>query len=392
MLEPTPAGHASIVLTRNDIAPQIVVFGGNQNVKLKKYLDTIYMCDMQPEIQWKRLRNFKMPYKQYFFGCVMYKETYVIIFGGKQKDPNHTKKINDGLTDEIWILTLKNWQWKRSHLKCPKKAKYYAVKTDGDIVHLFEYEGNGGHWSMPITMLISHTVVRRESLEQQVEQLADKLMEISEENEELHDSHKEYKQKIKHIKHKNKELQLENQALKDEIKAMKKQDVNVNIQQSLRKARHDYKTLNAKYKQLQSIKSSTGTTKMTKTRSVSEPEPVSVSTIMMMNPFAEQNKNGVAANPFEDDYTFWSCGDIVNWIAKIHSGKYRKYLNVVQSRSQQQNVDGHAFVNYQLNDLKNIGVTNYNDAVSLLQQIKALKNSNNDGFSGANTNTNNNNN
>ncbi len=62
-----------------------------------------------------------MPYKQYFFGCIVFQQSYVLIFGGKQKDRN---KDNSGLSDEIWILHLKNWKWTRAHLKCPKKAKY----------------------------------------------------------------------------------------------------------------------------------------------------------------------------------------------------------------------------------------------------------------------------
>lgn len=129
MPQPSPAGHSSILLSNSDNKknndydnPRIIVFGGNESIKFSKYLDSILIGDLHPEITWKKLKNYHMPYKQYFFGCIVYKQLYVIIFGGKQKDTN--AKTNSGLSDEIWIMTLKTFKWSRCHMKCPKKAKY----------------------------------------------------------------------------------------------------------------------------------------------------------------------------------------------------------------------------------------------------------------------------
>jgi len=357
-----------------DINPQIVCFGGNESIKLKKYLETIFICDIHPEIQWKKLKHFKMPHRMYFFGCVLFLDR-IFIFGGKQKHSKGQGKVVDGLSDEIWILSLKNWKWSRCHLKCPKKAKYYAVKTDDDIVHLFEYEGNCGHWKIPISMLINQNSPKlassyngRHSLSKQVNTLSDKLTMINEENEELLQAQKEYKKKIKELKHENKELRQEIKELKKGKKEDKhKKDENEQIKQSLSKANANYNALDAKYKELQN-----------KMNTINKKQ--NVESIMNANPFGddsnpfEDNANPFGSTQDNNDYTFWGHNDISSWIEGLNGGQYRKYMNIVRGRLQQRNVDGHTFVNFQLRDLKNMGVTNYNDAVALFQQMQNLKN------------------
>eukprot|EP00487_Bulimina_marginata_P001742 TRINITY_DN14116_c0_g1_i1.p1 TRINITY_DN14116_c0_g1~~TRINITY_DN14116_c0_g1_i1.p1 ORF type:complete len:103 (+),score=12.92 TRINITY_DN14116_c0_g1_i1:305-613(+) len=90
----------------------------------------------------------------------------------------------------------------------PKKAKYYACKTDDDVVHLFEYEGNGGHWAISVSRLINQFSPKmsglgygnKQSLSNEVQDLSDKLMTANEENEELLESNKEFKHKNQVIK------------------------------------------------------------------------------------------------------------------------------------------------------------------------------------------------
>mmetsp|Transcript_31440 Transcript_31440/g.50588 ORF Transcript_31440/g.50588 Transcript_31440/m.50588 type:complete len:594 (-) Transcript_31440:192-1973(-) len=427
MPQPSPAGHSCVLLTNvasgnsqhSDFAdnPRIVIFGGNESIKFQKYMDVIYICDLHPEISWRRLKSIKMPHKMYFFGCIQYKASWIIIFGGKQKGSTKDEK---GLSDEIWVLHLKTWKWSRAHLKCPKKAKYYAVITDQGMVHLFEYEGNGGHWKIPISIIINQSSTqfmqstelnRNVSLSQQVDQLTRKINTLAEENEKLVEAQKDYKQKLKTLKSKNKQLTEENEELQEEVESLKAQQTGSTKTKKTRpKATAaplleapandlmaNYQDINAKLQKLQTAK-------------------VAVN----VNQNGHQNNNNAAnpflsdaglggtgtpvfgtENPFGEDYEFWGYEDVVEWINNLENGKYRKYLNDIRYNAQQRNIDGHTFVNFELKDLRSIGVNNYNDAVSLLRNIKALKtpyaannnnNAGNNNVSNTNTNMNTNNN
>ncbi len=138
--------------------------------------------------------------------------------------------------------------------------------TDNNIVHLFEYEGNGGHWKIPIEILINRSVtrIRSGSLSGQVRVLTDKLTEMNELNEELETSQKENKHKMRTLKDKNKKLVKENENLKQEIETLKEkgtQSGGTNMNQNLLQAHDNYKALTEKYKILEAqMKSSNGVT------------------------------------------------------------------------------------------------------------------------------------
>jgi len=320
--DPAPAGHRSIILPQRQ---KIIVFGGNESVKFSKYLDTIFVCDMEPEISWRKLRSFKMPYRQWMFGCVVWK-SLVIIFGGKQK----VKAVKDrnGLTDEIWVLSLKTWEWSRCHMKCPKKAKYYAVKTERDMVHLLEYDGDGGHWSLPISMLVNKpSTTKRKSLEKQVDDLTEKFTKMVMENEGLREQQKDWKHRVKALRAKNKELLSENEALRDDLDALQRsrRSNHDHIQSELLKAGDDYKALTEKYRKLKAMHSashsassngnSNGRSGTTNGRSGTTngryppPQPLSASIsqpLSATNPF---DPDPFDSNPFGDatgkDDDFW---------------------------------------------------------------------------------------
>eukprot|EP01083_Nonionella_stella_P266485 901421_1 len=233
---------------------------------------------------------------------------------------------------------------------------------------------------------------------------------MNELNDELETQQKENKHKIKTLKTKNKDLEKENSKLKKEIEIYKKDPQQSkkgkNINQSLLQANDDYKSLNQKYKKLQAqmnSKSSNGITNtngsQTQTQSAQDnvldimntaatipmPMPTTVPAPITTAPVVQ------AANPFaaDNDYDFWDYTNIIQWINGLENGRYKKYISIMQSRLKQNNIDGHTFVNWKLNDLKNCGCTNYNDAVQLHSHMKKLKESNNDAFDTPNTSNNN---
>jgi len=134
-------GHAVIPL---ESSKQILVLGGNESHLWGGYLDGMWLCDTLPKIKWRQLPS-TLPHKMFHFGYIKTKdESKVIIFGGKTKNT---------LSSEIWILNIASWEWTKSDVKCPKKGKFYAVKSRDGYVHLFEVDTKH-YWKAKLSLIL----------------------------------------------------------------------------------------------------------------------------------------------------------------------------------------------------------------------------------------------
>ena len=107
------------------------------------------------EIQILNINEYKweckyLPQPMTSFGCINYKNIYLIIFGGyryKKKEKQFQK------SNTINVLDLESGNWFKLSLKLPEKNGFYAIYYDeSDIVHLIAFEGR--HYSLMILDII----------------------------------------------------------------------------------------------------------------------------------------------------------------------------------------------------------------------------------------------
>ena len=84
-----------------------------------------------------------MPIKLEAFGIVATRyDRYIIFLGGRCKELYNLK---DPFSDDIFVFNTETLKFRKSNVKCPKKASYYAVITndiDGDDLLTFGYVNN----------------------------------------------------------------------------------------------------------------------------------------------------------------------------------------------------------------------------------------------------------
>lgn len=125
---------------------KMLLMGGRDDSRFRGYLRSIYIFS-NSENEWIKSNEHFMPHAMESFGCIITEnEKNILIFGGKSKSL--------GLMDEIGILNLESMRWIKSDLKCPKKSKYFAIKTKySNDVHLFDEAGN--HYKMNLSNIFS---------------------------------------------------------------------------------------------------------------------------------------------------------------------------------------------------------------------------------------------
>merc|ERR1712154_695894 len=144
---------------------KLLLFGGYTKFLSSKsytYSDHILCCDINESsnsCSWtglnssyssfatKRDQKVVLPRKLAYFGAVIYKNIFVIIFGGTTIG---NKKLND-----IWYLNINSMKWRHSAVKCPIKARgYHAILTNNNIIHLFQRDSNK-HFTIKVDHIIS---------------------------------------------------------------------------------------------------------------------------------------------------------------------------------------------------------------------------------------------
>lgn len=112
--------------------------------------DHILCADIRPllkECKWTTL-EVKLPRKMAYFGALVYRHCFVVLFGGRS---HQTSSI------VVWYLNLNSMQWTQSKVKCPRRLKgeesFHAVLTKDERVHLFVSGGNG-HFTMRMRDII----------------------------------------------------------------------------------------------------------------------------------------------------------------------------------------------------------------------------------------------
>eukprot|EP01083_Nonionella_stella_P302615 1044158_1 len=129
-----------------------------------EYTDQIWCCDMKDNdnVQWNVMKGLyssytpsqnknkpiKLPRALAHFGCVVYQNLFVIIFGGR------TDK--DEKIDDIYYLNLHTMQWTCAPIKCPAKARgYYAIMSKKqEEIHLFQKDSNQ-HYRIKVNDIVS---------------------------------------------------------------------------------------------------------------------------------------------------------------------------------------------------------------------------------------------
>ena len=103
---------------------EILIFGGCSTNINKTFSDTIWRYTIN-ENKWDLLEC-KMPIKTFGFGCVMTTdEKYVIIFDG------YSENNPRGKEDGIYVLNMKQMEWKKCKLKCPIAKGCYGLIVPG---------------------------------------------------------------------------------------------------------------------------------------------------------------------------------------------------------------------------------------------------------------------
>ena len=339
-------GHALVVMEETN---QLLIMGGNTSLMFGGYLKDIWMCDVI-KMQWTKLENACMPYKMFNFGYVTVKNKkyghHVIIFGGKCGGKN---------SDEIWFLNLDNWKWTKSQSKCPKKAMYYAVKTElnDSEIHLFEIDKKG-HWKMKLSDILPSILHKKSqhtmpyisnsasdidmsimtNLKSSLVQEKKRTRALTRDNEERIKSMKEQKEKIDDIENENSSLRQENERIKADFEKLQN-ELN-ETQTKLSAATEQNIELKQKYE--------------------------------ILLEHEKKRALGDTAN-----YKHWDYEDCIYWICYLEAGRFEKYKESFLKNMKLENINGGHLIDLDKNDLHRLGCTDYGDKVALANHLQSLK-------------------
>eukprot|EP01084_Bolivina_argentea_P087917 158725_1 len=333
-------GHSLIVL---DYFQQILIMGGKDSTVWGGYSNDIWVCKQPNDAKWIKLSQLTMPHKMSHFGCVKTNdEKYIIIFGGCSRSV---------LRDEIWILNVNGenpnkWQWKKCKIKCPKKAKYYAVLTK-KYVYLFSVE-HEKRWMIELSQLMDDPDYTND-FSQNVEQLRKSISVSSpsstrtrrksvriENTVILPDEHDEndldeFKRTntVEHMVDLDDDKLEETEETKWKLKCSE-------LQKQLEQKNDEYQKLEVKYKYM-----------------------------------LQKEKNRIMNDV--SNYENWSYKEIIDWLTYLENGRFEKYLSVLERNMKMEKIGGTYLVDLDKHDVHRLGCTEYGDKIALLNHFQSLQ-------------------
>eukprot|EP01084_Bolivina_argentea_P087918 158728_1 len=333
-------GHALVTI---ESLNQILILGGKDNSIFGGYLRDIWVCQTQKQMQWTKLTETILPHKLCSFGCIKTNdEKYIIIFGGCSRSV---------LRDEIWILNVNGenpnkWQWKKCKIKCPKKAKYYAVLTK-KYVYLFSVE-HEKRWMIELSQLMDDPDYTND-FSQNVEQLRKSISVSSpsstrtrrksvriENTVILPDEHDEndldeFKRTntVEHMVDLDDDKLEETEETKWKLKCSE-------LQKQLEQKNDEYQKLEVKYKYM-----------------------------------LQKEKNRIMNDV--SNYENWSYKEIIDWLTYLENGRFEKYLSVLERNMKMEKIGGTYLVDLDKHDVHRLGCTEYGDKIALLNHFQSLQ-------------------
>eukprot|EP01084_Bolivina_argentea_P297166 511898_1 len=200
---------------------QLFLMGGKQ-VNNSEYVDDIYVADyIDDKWKWNKLPHIKLPHKMAKFGCVLYEERYIILFGGEIAEKTYL--------DTIYVFDANNYAtesicaWIEVDLICPQANIYFAVQNK-DKIHLFQRGQQRKQWAIDANMLftlkqrsLTITSEKYEDIEEKMETVDEQKIKQDEKSEMKNTNNQEQKPNLSEKDYKILQLQNEIKSQKDMI-------------------------------------------------------------------------------------------------------------------------------------------------------------------------------